>query len=181
MKQQQPLNLQEQQLQEQQPAATESSQAEAPAASKAYGEGASVPKSDLSGTAATTSEAPASATEKLRRLQHQLLQKIRKSQLKLKNWKASKPLNVGSLHQKLLNQQRRKAETSSKPASQQQATTAQLLQFVLQRFENSESSCKRKVRSYTSRTTTFSATVSSPSSDHWCRATARKKRSAARA
>lgn len=47
-----------------QPAATESSQAEAPAASKAYGEGASVPKIDLSGTAAATSETPASATEK---------------------------------------------------------------------------------------------------------------------
>ena len=47
-----------------QPATTESSQAEAPTASKAYGEGASVPKIDLSGTTAATSETAASATEK---------------------------------------------------------------------------------------------------------------------
>ena len=47
-----------------QPATTESSQAEAPAASKAYGEGGSVPKIDLSGTVAATSETPAPATEK---------------------------------------------------------------------------------------------------------------------
>ena len=45
-----------------QPATTESSQAEAPTASKAYGEGASVPKIDLSGTTAATSETAASAT-----------------------------------------------------------------------------------------------------------------------
>ena len=49
---------------ETQPAATESSQTEAPGASKAYGEGASVPKIDRSGTAAATSETPAPATEK---------------------------------------------------------------------------------------------------------------------
>ena len=49
---------------ETQPAATESSQTEAPGASKAYGEGASVPKIDPSGTAAATSETPAPATEK---------------------------------------------------------------------------------------------------------------------
>ena len=47
-----------------QPATTESSQSEAPAASKAYGEGASVPKIDRSGTAAATSETPAPATKK---------------------------------------------------------------------------------------------------------------------
>ncbi|MBN2941699.1 MAG: YSIRK-type signal peptide-containing protein, partial [Streptococcus sp.] len=47
-----------------QPATTESSQSEAPAASKAYGEGASVPKIDPSGTAAATSETPAPATKK---------------------------------------------------------------------------------------------------------------------
>ena len=47
-----------------QPATTESSQAEATTASKAYGEGASVPKIDLSGTTAATSETPAPATEK---------------------------------------------------------------------------------------------------------------------
>ena len=49
---------------ETQPAATESSQTEAPGASKAYGEGASVPKIDRSGTAAANSETPAPATEK---------------------------------------------------------------------------------------------------------------------
>lgn len=46
-----------------QPAATESSQAEVPVASKAYGEGAPVPKVDLSNSA-TTSEVPAPSTEK---------------------------------------------------------------------------------------------------------------------
>ena len=46
-----------------QPAATESSQAEAPAASPVYGEGAPAPKVDRSNSV-STSEAPASATEK---------------------------------------------------------------------------------------------------------------------
>ncbi len=47
MRQQQPLNLQERRR-EAQPAATESSRAEVPVTSKAYGEGAPAPKVDLS-------------------------------------------------------------------------------------------------------------------------------------
>ena len=60
-----------------QPATTESSQAEAPAASKAYGEGGSVPKIDLSGTAAATQKHQLQPLKKLRQLQHQPLQKNR--------------------------------------------------------------------------------------------------------
>lgn len=81
-----------------QPATTESSQAEAPVASKAYGEGGSVPKIDLSGTAAATSETPASAIEKAEATATLAAteNKVAPAETK-KTEEASKPLNVGSL------------------------------------------------------------------------------------
>ncbi|WP_455165131.1 Spy0128 family protein, partial [Streptococcus sp.] len=107
-----------------QPAATESSQAEAPAASKAYGEGASVPKIDLSGTAAATSETPASATEKTEAAATPAAteNKVAPAETK-KTEEASKPLNVGSLPEIAL-PVTNKAELSSKPASTTAPTTA---------------------------------------------------------
>ena len=107
-----------------QPAATESSQAEAPAASKAYGEGGSVPKIDLSGTAAATSETAASATEKTEAAATPAAteNKVATAETK-KTEEASKPLNVGSLPEIAL-PVTNKAELSSKPASTTAPTTA---------------------------------------------------------
>ena len=108
-----------------QPATTESSQAEAPVASKAYGEGGSVPKIDLSGTAAATSETPASAIEKAEATATLAAteNKVAPAETK-KTEEASKPLNVGSLPEIVL-PTAKMAETSSKPASTTVPTTAQ--------------------------------------------------------
>ena len=107
-----------------QPATTESSQAEAPTASKAYGEGASVPKIDLSGTTAATSETAASATEKTEAAATPAAteNKVAPAETK-KTEEASKPLNVGSLPEIAL-PVTNKAELSSKPASTTAPTTA---------------------------------------------------------
>ena len=107
-----------------QPATTESSQAEAPAASKAYGEGGSVPKIDLSGTAAATSETPAPATEKaeVAATPAATEKQVATAETK-KTEEASKPLNVGSLPEIVL-PVTNKAELSSKPASTTAPTTA---------------------------------------------------------
>ena len=106
-----------------QPATIESSQAEAPAASKAYGEGASVPKIDLSGTTAATSETPASATEKTEAAATPAAteKQVATAETK-KSEEASKPLNVGSLPEIAL-PVTNKAELSSKPTSTSAPTT----------------------------------------------------------
>ncbi|MBS6743311.1 MAG: YSIRK-type signal peptide-containing protein, partial [Streptococcus parasanguinis] len=144
-----------------QPATTESSQAEAPAASKAYGEGASVPKIDLSGTAAATSETPASATEKTEAAATPAAteNKVAPAETK-KTEEASKPLNVGSLPEIAL-PTAKKAETSSKPASTTAATTAQPTATRAAAGENSERAAAREEATTPAGTTTFSATVSS--------------------
>jgi len=117
-----------------QPATSESSQAEAPAASKAYGEGASVPKIDLSGTTATTSETPASATEKTEAAATPAATENKVATAETKRTEeASKPLNVGSLPEIAL-PTAKKAESSSKPAS----TTAQPTATSAAASENSE-------------------------------------------
>ena len=144
-----------------QPATTESSQAEAPAASKAYGEGASVPKIDLSGTAAATSETPASATEKTEAAATPAAteNKVAPAETK-KTEEASKPLNVGSLPEIAL-PTAKKAETSSKPASTTAATTAQPTATRAAAGESSERAAAREEATTPAGTTTFSATVSS--------------------
>ncbi|WP_229027482.1 Spy0128 family protein, partial [Streptococcus parasanguinis] len=145
-----------------QPAATESSQAEAPAASKAYGEGASVPKIDLSGTAAATSETPASATEKTEAAATPAAteNKVAPAETK-KTEEASKPLNVGSLPEIAL-PTAKKAETSSKSASTTAATTTQPTATRAAAGESSERAATREEVATPAATTTFSATVSSP-------------------
>ena len=144
-----------------QPAATESSQAEAPAASKAYGEGASVPKIDLSGTATATSETPASATEKTEAAVTPAAteNKVAPAETK-KTEEASKPLNVGSLPEIAL-PTAKKAETSSKPASTTAATTAPTTATRAAAGESSERAAAREEATTPAGTTTFSATVSS--------------------
>ena len=143
-----------------QPATTESSQAEAPAASKAYGEGASVPKIDLSGTAAATSETPASATEKTEAAATPAAteNKVAPAETK-KTEEASKPLNVGSLPEIAL-PTAKKAETSSKSASTTAATTTQPTATRAVAGESSERAAAREEATTPAATTTFSATVS---------------------
>ena len=127
-----------------QPATTESSQAEAPAASKAYGEGASVPKIDLSGTTAATSETPASATEKTEAAATPAAteNKVAPAETK-KTEEASKPLNVGSLPEIAL-PTAKKAETSSKPASTTASTTAPTTSTRAAAGESSERAAARE-------------------------------------
>ena len=139
-----------------QPAATESSQAEA----KAYGEGASVPKIDLSGTTAATSETPASATEKTEAAATPAAteNKVATAETK-KTEEASKPLNVGSLPEIAL-PTAKKAETSSKPASTTAATTTQPTATRAAAGESSEKAAAREEVATPAGTTTFSATVS---------------------
>lgn len=144
-----------------QPATTESSQAEAPAASKAYGEGGSVPKIDLSGTAAATSETPAPATEKaeVAKTPAATEKQVAPAETK-KTEEASKPLNVGSLPEIVL-PTAKMAETSSKPASTTVSTTAQPTATRAAAGESSERAAAREEATTPAATTTFSATVSS--------------------
>ena len=127
-----------------QPATTESSQAEAPAASKAYGEGGSVPKIDLSGTVAATSETPASATEKTEAAATPAAteKQVAPAETK-KTEEASKPLNVGSLPEIVL-PTAKMAETSSKPASTTVPTTAQPTATRAAEGESSERAAARE-------------------------------------
>ena len=127
-----------------QPATIESSQAEAPAASKAYGEGGSVPKIDLSGTAAATSETAASATEKTEAAATPAAteNKVATAETK-KTEEASKPLNVGSLPEIVL-PTAKMAETSSKPASTTVSTTAQPTATRAAAGESSERAAARE-------------------------------------
>ena len=144
---------------EAQPAATESSQAEAPAASKAYGEGGSVPKIDLSGTAAATSETPASAIEKAEATATPAAteKQVASAETK-KTEEASKPLNVGSLPEIVL-PTAKIAETSSKPASTTAATPAATTATRAAAGESSERAAAREEAVTPAATTTFSATV----------------------
>ena len=142
-----------------QPATTESSQAEAPAASKAYGEGGSVPKIDLSGTAAATSETPASAIEKAEATATPAAteKQVAPAETK-KTEEASKPLNVGSLPEIAL-PTAKKVETSSKPASTTAATPASTTATRAAAGESSERAAAREEAATPAATTTFSATV----------------------
>ena len=142
-----------------QPATTESSQAEAPAASKAYGEGGSVPKIDLSGTAAATSETPAPATEKaeVAATPAATEKQVATAETK-KTEEASKPLNVGSLPEIVL-PTAKMAETSSKPASTTAATPAATTATRAAAGESSERAAAREEAATPAATTTFSATV----------------------
>ena len=142
-----------------QPATTESSQAEAPAASKAYGEGGSVPKIDLSGTAAATSETPASAIEKAEATATPATteKQVAPAETK-KTEEASKPLNVGSLPEIVL-PTAKIAETSSKPASTTAATPAATTATRAAAGESSERAAAREEAVTPAATTTFSATV----------------------
>ena len=147
-----------------QPATIESSQAEAPAASKAYGEGGSVPKIDLSGTAAATSETAASATEKTEAAATPAAteNKVATAETK-KTEEASKPLNVGSLPEIAL-PVTNKAELSSKPASTTApttaaSTTAPTTSTRAAAGESSERAAAREEAATPAATTTFSATV----------------------
>ena len=142
-----------------QPATTESSQAEAPAASKAYGEGGSVPKIDLSGTAAATSETPASAIEKAEATATPAAteKQVAPAETK-KTEEASKPLNVGSLPEIVL-PTAKIAETSSKPASTTAATPAATTATRAAAGESSERAAAREEVVTPAATTTFSATV----------------------
>ena len=147
-----------------QPATTESSQAEAPAASKAYGEGGSVPKIDLSGTAAATSETPASAIEKAEATATPAAteKQVAPAETK-KTEEASKPLNVGSLPEIAL-PVTNKAELSSKPASTTApttatSTTAPTTSTRAAAGESSERAAAREEAATPAGTTTFSATV----------------------
>ena len=142
-----------------QPATTESSQAEAPAASKAYGEGGSVPKIDLSGTAAATSETPASAIEKAEATATPAAteKQVAPAETK-KTEEASKPLNVGSLPEIVL-PTAKIAETSSKPASTTAATPAATTATRAAAGESSERAAAREEAVTPAATTTFSATV----------------------
>ncbi|WP_347112876.1 Spy0128 family protein, partial [Streptococcus parasanguinis] len=142
-----------------QPATTESSQSEAPAASKAYGEGASVPKIDRSGTAAATSETPAPATKKAEVVETPAAteKQVAPAETK-KTEEASKPLNVGSLPEIAL-PTAKKAETSSKPASTTAATPAATTATRAAAGESSERAAAREEAATPAATTTFSATV----------------------
>ncbi|MFS9195345.1 FctA domain-containing protein [Streptococcus sp. OMI633] len=147
-----------------QPATTESSQAEAPAASKAYGEGGSVPKIDLSGTVAATSETPAPATEKaeVAATPAATEKQVATAETK-KSEEASKPLNVGSLPEIAL-PVTNKAELSSKPASTTApttatSTTAPTTSTRAAAGESSERAAAREEAATPAGTTTFSATV----------------------
>ena len=142
-----------------QPATTESSQAEAPAASKAYGEGGSVPKIDLSGTAAATSETPASAIEKAEATATPAATEKQVAPAETKKTEEdSKPLNVGSLPEIVL-PTAKMAETSSKPASTTASTTAQPTATRAAAGESSERAAAREEATTPAATTTFSATV----------------------
>lgn len=148
-----------------QPATTESSQTEAPTASKVYGEGASVPKIDLSGTTAATSETPALATEKAEVAETPAAtenkeakaesKKEEKAETK-KSEEASKPLNVGSLP-KITLPVTNKAELSAKPASTTAPTTASTTSTRAATSESSESVATSEAAQVTP--ATFSATV----------------------
>ena len=169
---------------EAQPAATESSQAEAPAASKAYGEGGSVPKIDLSGTAAATSETPAPATEKaeVAATPAATEKQVATAETK-KTEEASKPLNVGSLPEIAL-PVTNKAELSSKPASTTApttatSTTAPTTSTRAAAGESSERAAAREEATTPAATTTFSATVNPAAPITGAEATARAEREAA--
>ncbi|WP_049472278.1 Spy0128 family protein, partial [Streptococcus parasanguinis] len=152
---------------ETQPAATESSQTEAPGASKAYGEGASVPKIDRSGTAAATSETPAPATEKAevaetpaatenKEAKAEEAAKPAKAETK-KSEEAPKTTASSETSKPV----EKKKESSSKPASTTAATTAQPTATSAAAGESSERAAAREEAATPAGTTTFSATVSS--------------------
>ena len=127
-----------------QPAATESSQAEVPVASKAYGEGAPVPKVDLSNSA-TTSEAPAPSTEKAEGIEKSAAsedkevpaetKKEEKAETKKSEEapKSTAPLETSKPVEK-------KKESNSKPVSTPVLTTAQPTAARSAAVENSETS-----------------------------------------
>ena len=152
---------------ETQPAATESSQTEAPGASKAYGEGASVPKIDRSGTAAANSETPAPATEKAevaetpaatenKEAKAEEAAKPAKAETK-KSEEAPKTTASSETSKPV----EKKKESSSKPASTTAATTAQPTATSAAAGESSERAAAREEAATPAGTTTFSATVSS--------------------
>ena len=152
---------------ETQPAATESSQTEAPGASKAYGEGASVPKIDRSGTAAANSETPAPATEKAevaetpaatenKEAKAEEAAKPAKAETK-KSEEAPKTTASSETSKPV----EKKKESSSKPASTTAATTAQPTATPAAAGESSERAAAREEAATPAGTTTFSATVSS--------------------
>ena len=152
---------------ETQPAATESSQTEAPGASKAYGEGASVPKIDRSGTAAANSETPAPATEKAevaetpaatenKEAKAEEAAKPAKAETK-KSEEAPKTTASSETSKPV----EKKKESSSKPASTTAATTAQPTATSAAAGESSERAAAREESATPAGTTTFSATVSS--------------------
>ena len=127
-----------------QPAATESSQAEVPVASKAYGEGAPVPKVDLSNSA-TTSEVPAPSTEKAEVIEKSAAsedkeipaetKKEEKAETKKSEEapKSTAPLETSKPVEK-------KKGSSSKPVSTPVLTTAQPTAARSAAVENSETS-----------------------------------------
>ena len=127
-----------------QPAATESSQAEVPVASKAYGEGAPAPKVDLSNSA-TTSEAPAPSTEKAEVIEKSAAsedkevpaetKKEEKAETKKSEEapKSTAPLETSKPVEK-------KKGSSSKPVSTPVLTTAQPTTARSAAVENSETS-----------------------------------------
>ena len=150
-----------------QPATTESSQAEAPVASKAYGEGGSVPKIDLSGTAAATSETPASATEKAEVVETPAATENKEAKAE----EAAKPAKAETkkseeapkttASSETSKPVEKKKESSSKPASTTAATTAQPTATPAAAGESSERAAAREEAATPAGTTTFSATVSS--------------------
>ena len=146
--------------------ATDSSQAEAPAASPAYGVGAPAPKVDRSNSAATP-EAPAPATEKAevaetpaatenKEAKAEEAAKPAKAETK-KSEEAPKTTASSETSKPV----EKKKESSSKPASTTVATTAQSTATPAAAGESSERAAAREEAVAPAGTTTFSATVSS--------------------
>ena len=144
-----------------QPAKTESSQTGAPAASKAYGEGASVPKIDLSGTTAATSEAPALATEKSEGTEKPVATENKEAKAEPKKeekaeTKKSEEAPKTTASSETSKPVEKKKESSSKPASTPAATTEKSTATHAATSENSEAPAASEAPAVT---TTFSATV----------------------
>ena len=148
-----------------QPAPTESSQTEAPAASTVYGQGAPALKVDLSNSV-STSEAPASATEKSEVAEKVAATESKEAKAETKKeakaeTKKSEEAPKTTASSETSKPVEKKQESSSKPASTTAAATAKPTATSAAASENSEAPAAREEAATPAGTTTFSATVSS--------------------
>lgn len=147
-----------------QPAPTESSQTEAPAASTVYGQGAPALKVDLSNSV-STSEAPASATEKSEVAEKVAATESKEAKAETKKeakaeTKKSEEAPKTTASSETSKPVEKKQESSSKPASTTAAATAKPTATSAAASENSEAPAAREEVATPAGTTTFSATVS---------------------